>query len=147
MKKDRAKCICLISILLALLAVGCKEEGGSTMYVSSDSITDTVYVALNKHLVYAIGKYAFFTGAIDVRKYSQIRVNTSEFGSGTTSVSLIMTDTNMTDYGVLDYYILDSNISNGSSVTRVYDVPGLYVRVAFLSDDSTRRVDLAIFGR
>jgi hypothetical protein len=137
--------IYLLFIAFVSVIGGCKDSTSTTSTFPSTR-TDTVYVVVDTPLVYSYGNYVFFTGVINVSKYSQIRVNTSERGTGVINVSLIMTDKDTTDYAVLDYYALDSNISNGSSTTRVYEVPGTYIRMAFISTDSLR-LNVNIFGR
>ena len=116
-------------------------------FASSSSAASLVYQGLDKPLNFVTGVYQLAVGPLNVKSYTQIRVNAfGSSGSGTILVQVVSTDKNGVNLGLLEQFTLDFQTSAGSTATKVYEVPGQYVMVYFQAGNPDY-VSLVVFGK
>jgi len=92
------------------------------------------------------GTYELVKGPFSVAAYSQLRLYASISSGSSINVSIMATDiTGKKIYGLLDSFDLNAGSATGSSTSRVYECPGLYVVVDFTSTGASA-VNTAVFG-
>ena len=106
-----------------------------------------VYQGLEMQIPFVTGVYQLAVGPINVNPYSQIRVTTwGNSGSGTISVSIVMTDSKGNLLGQLDTITLDFSSAATTTASKVYSVPGQYLKFYFQSLNPDY-VSLVVHGR
>ena len=138
-----------IAFIITLTLAGCANPAEKTTETTSTSApvyTDLVYSETNTALNSGPSTYYLNVGPIQIDKYSQIRLNAffSVGGPNILDISVICVDADGNSLGEIDSFALSP--SGSFTATKVYDVPGKYIKISF-SSTSSYNVDLAIYGR
>jgi len=110
--------------------------------------TTTIYSGLDKDLVYVSGMYEFNTPVLPIAGFSKIRINAWGIsGLNKISVRIGMTDAKgLVSYGLLDSFDLDVNNPELITTTRVYDMPGRFMRI-YLQSTTAATASVIVYGR
>ena len=132
--------ICLLALCLMV----------SFISISFAGTTQVIYEGRNMQMQLGSSmQYELEIGPLNVAKRAQIRVNTfpgENVSSGTISVQVLNTNGAGEMLGLLDSLTIDLASPESTYLTRVYDVPGSYLKFTFRSA-SANSVSLVIFGR
>lgn len=131
------------------MIAGCSASGNlpqttNNYYQQTPDSTDLIYWGDNMMLNFVTGMYFLQIGPFMVSNYSKIRISTfGNSGSGTITVLVCNVDTNGNTIGLLENFNID--MSSSSFQTRVYDVPGHWIRINYQSLNPCY-VSCCIFG-
>jgi hypothetical protein len=132
--------ICLLALCLMV----------SFISISFAGTTQVIYEGRNMQMQLGSSlQYELEIGPLNVAKRAQIRVNTfpgESVSSGNISVQVLNTNGAGEILGLLDSLTIDLASPESIYLTRVYDVPGSYLKFIFHSA-SANSVSLVIFGR
>jgi hypothetical protein len=121
----------------------------SFISISFAGTTQVIFEGRNMQMQFGSSlQYELEIGPLNVAKRAQIRVNTFPGESSSDNISVRVLNTNGAgeSLGLLDSLTIDLASPESSYLTRVYDVPGSYLKFIFRSP-SANSVSLVIFGR